>query len=139
MTIRVVYVAGPYSAKTREGVEANIRRAELLGLEVAKLGACPLIPHTNTSAPEFEAAQPYTFWIDATAELLRRCDAVIFTPDWGQSSGARGENLLAAELLMPMFYTMEALADWLKRMASIPADREARAEMATIPPVEVAP
>src|SRR5687767_6886277 len=44
----LVYVAGSFSAPTRAGVEANIHAAALRGLEVAKLGACPMIPHCNT-------------------------------------------------------------------------------------------
>lgn len=87
----LVYVAGPFSAPTREGVEANIRRAVDLGVEVAKLGAFPVIPHANTADPRFEHVQPYQFWIDATMAMLRTCDALITVPGWEKSSGARGE------------------------------------------------
>lgn len=77
----LVYVAGPFSAPTRAGVEANIARAVAVGLEVAKLGFMPVIPHANTAHPEFEKIQPYPFWISGTTEMLRRCDAMVMVPD----------------------------------------------------------
>lgn len=112
--MKIVYVAGPFSGPTRADVEANIRRAEILGLEVAKVGACPWIPHANTQHPDFESLQPYRFWIAATLEQLRRCDAVIFTPDWRRSNGARGEWQEATRLGKPIFLTVVELAEWLK-------------------------
>ena len=121
----VIYVAGPYTAPDRAGTEANIAAAAELGLRVAELGACPLVPHCLTSDPRFETVQPYEFWIDGTAELLRRSDAVIFTEDWERSSGARGENVLADELSIPRFYRVSDLAGWLRgqsrEMDTLPA------------------
>lgn len=111
--LTLVYVAGPYSGTDRAAVEANIRRAELLGVEVAKLGAMPVIPHSNTANPHFEAVQPYQFWIEGTMELLRRSDAVILTEDWARSRGARGEHLEATRLGKPVFMQISELRDWL--------------------------
>jgi hypothetical protein len=112
--MKLIYVAGPFSAPTRQGVEENIRRAELLGVEVAKLGACPVVPHCNTSHPEFEHVQPYEFWIKATLELLRRCDAVIFTENWRESSGARAEHDDAISRHQPAFSSVGELRRWLE-------------------------
>lgn len=114
LPLPLVYVAGPYSAKTREGVEENIRRAELLGLCVAELGAMPVIPHCNTSHPLFESAQPYDFWLRGTLELMRRCDVVILTSDWERSSGARGEREEAERIGLPVFESPEELKAWLE-------------------------
>jgi hypothetical protein len=113
----LAYVAGPFTAPTREGVEANIRRAELLGVEVAKRGVCPVCPHANTAAPEYETSQPYSFWIEATLEIMRRCDVVVFTPDWTKSQGARGEFEEAARLGLPCFFSMQELDEWLEVVA----------------------
>lgn len=112
----LVYVSGPFTAPTRAGVEANIARAEALAVEVARLGACPICPHANTSHPSFESVQPYQFWIDATLEMMRRCDAVVFTPDWRTSRGAVGEHAEAVRLGMPVFETVEELAEWIGRV-----------------------
>jgi hypothetical protein len=113
--IPLVYCAGPFSAPTREGVEANIRRMSELGVEVAKLGACPWIPHANTALPAFEHVQPYQFWIAATLEQMRRCDAVLMSEDWKQSSGARGEHADAYARGQPVFYSLGELKAWLAR------------------------
>jgi hypothetical protein len=104
---------GQYAEVRRALVERNIERATRLGLQVAKLGAYPVVPHANTGHPDYEDAQPYQFWIEGTAEQLRRCDAVLFTQDWQESSGARGEERIAAECGIPRFYTLSELACWL--------------------------
>ena len=129
-----VYVAGPFTAKpeeimlelssractqnnreaaARKVTDRNILRAKLLGVEVAKLGACPIIPHANTDHPDFERVQPYEFWIKATLGMLRMCDAIIMLPRWETSSGARGEHKAAAPNL-PIFYDVESLKVWLE-------------------------
>lgn len=114
-SVVLVYVAGPFSSSTRDGVEANIRAAEDVGIEVARIGACPVIPHANTSRPEFEQLQPYEFWIEATRLLMIRCDAVLMMQNWEKSTGATDERALALELKMPVFYTIEELKLWLEQ------------------------
>ncbi len=113
MTMRLVYVAGAVSAKTREGVEANIDHAEDWGVEIAKLGGVPWIPHANTQDPRFERVQLREFWYEATLEQLRRCDAVFLIPGWENSDGGRGEKAEAERLGMPVFETLTQLAEWL--------------------------
>ena len=110
----LIYVAGPFSAPTREGVEANILRAALRGVEVAKLGACPVVPHSNTSLPQYETVQPYEFWIEATLALMHRCDALLTVSGWEASSGARGEVTAMMRSGKPVFHNLGTLAEWLK-------------------------
>lgn len=109
--IQVVYVAGPYRAKTPFEVECNIHAARRLGAEVAKLGGLPLIPHANTA--HFDGIQDDQFWLDGTLELLRRADAVIMLHNWERSTGARGEHAEAERLRIPIFYQLDRLAIWL--------------------------
>ncbi len=133
--IKIVYVAGPFSPTKKQKaeradyiglsdkqfhrmcVEINIHRASLLGLEVAKLGLCPMIPHANTALPEFEDVQPYEFWIEANKEQLRRCDAVIFADGWRDSSGSVGEYELAQALATPTFKYISDLKTWAEMVA----------------------
>lgn len=107
------YVAGKFSAPTREGVEANIRKAEALGLAVSDLGVYPVVPHANTSHPLYEKTQPYPFWIKGTRLLQRACQLVIFTDDWHESSGARGEHVDACVRNQPRFFSIGELEQWL--------------------------
>ncbi len=113
----LVYVAGRFSATDRAGVERNIAAAVAVGLEVAKLGACPMIPHANTAHPDFEHVRPYQFWILATMAQLRCCSALITVPGWEASSGARGEVAEALRRGMPCFHSVEELGIWLNRKA----------------------
>jgi hypothetical protein len=113
--IKLIYVAGPFSSKSRAGVEANIQRAAEMGVEVAKLGACPWVPHSNTSLPEYEHVQPYEFWIEATELQRQKCDGLFAIEGWEKSSGARKEVAAATEQGQPIFFSLAELADWLAR------------------------
>ena len=69
---RLIYVAGPYTASTRAEVAQNIAAAVNVGLEVARLGGYPLVPHSMTSDERFERVQGYQFWINATLAFENR-------------------------------------------------------------------
>lgn len=109
----VVYIAGPFRARTAWGFAENIRAAERLGLEVARNGMMPLIPHANTA--HFHGELPDQFFLNGTMELLRRCDAVIVTPNWAMSSGARDEVDEAERLGIPVFVSVADLAKHFER------------------------
>jgi hypothetical protein len=108
----LVYIAAPYRAKTAWFVELNIRYAESYAMDVAEARCYPVCPHTNTRG-HFESIDVGdAFWLLATLELMRRCDAAFFCPGWEQSSGARGEHDEALRLGLPIFYDLDALAAW---------------------------
>ena len=109
-SIACIYIAGAYTAPDAWGVEQNVRRAESLAYEVAKLGAMPVCPHTNLRYMCYEIA---TFMYPATLELMRRCDAVLMVEGWEQSTGACGEYEEAGLLKMPRFWTLNGLRGWL--------------------------
>lgn len=117
---KLIYVAGPFTAPTPDQIRDNIRRAAALGHEVRKLGAGVLVPHL-LGAPYVHAAcaaqHPddfgYRWWIEETLEHMRRCDAVIMTPDWEASNGARGERDEARKNGQPCFLSLPQLKDWL--------------------------
>ncbi len=100
--IPLIYVAGPFSAPTRGGVEDNIRTATEYGLLVARCGGMPVVPHANTAHPDYEHAQSYEFWIRGTAKLMARCDGVLMIPGWELSRGATGERELAIKIGLPV-------------------------------------
>jgi len=110
------YIAGPFRATTAWLVEQNIRRAERVGLKVACLGAIPFIPHTMYRF--FDGEKDGQFWIDATMELLRCCDAIILLEGWGGSEGSRGEYEEAKKIGMPIFdlelLTLAEVNDWIE-------------------------
>lgn len=106
----VVYVAGPFRGPNAWAVEQNIRRSEELAFRVAETGCMPLCPHTNTRF--FDGTLSGEFWLAGTLELMRRCDAVIFTPDYDKSVGALGELAEAQRLGLSCFFDIAALWDW---------------------------
>jgi hypothetical protein len=103
----VVYIAGPFRARSAWGIAENVRAAERLGLEVARIGMMPLIPHSNTA--HFHGELPDRFFLDGTLELMRRCDAVLVLPAWEMSSGARDEVDEAERIGIPVFSDLAAL------------------------------
>ena len=110
--MKVVYVAGPFRGPSAWDIECNIRRAEALSLEVWRLGAAALCPHTNTRF--FQGAAPDEVWLQGDLALLLRCDAILMTPDWARSSGATAERDYAVANGIPVFETLDALAAWMQ-------------------------
>lgn len=109
--MKAVYVAGPFRGPNSWEIENNIRRAETLALEVWRMGVACLCPHTNTRF--FQGAADDGVWLEGDLELLARCDAIIMTPDWERSSGARAEEQFARAKGIPVFYALDELRAWL--------------------------
>lgn len=107
MTLPLIYIAGPFRGPTPLEVRRNVEAARDLGLRVAEAGGYPIIPHTMTS--EFDKLLTDDFWLRGTMEMLRRCDAAMFSSRWEQSSGARAEHTEALRLGLPIF--MEHIGD----------------------------
>lgn len=102
-----VYIAGPYSGTRKEKIR-NIKIAEKIAREVAKLGYIPLVPH-----------KLFEFWEDkgfgekaCTAlenDLLRdKSDIFYFI---NPSNGTNKERKMALEI-MPVFSSLDDLRFW---------------------------
>jgi hypothetical protein len=105
--MKVIYIAGPFRDQTPWRVELNVRRAEVCALKIVELGFAPLIPHTMYRY--YTGAAPDQYWLDATRELLTRCDAVWFLDNWANSQGSVGEYQTATRLGIPTFTGEDAL------------------------------
>jgi len=100
--MKIAYVAGPFRAENAWEIEQNIRRAEALSLEIWRTpGWCAICPHTNTRF--FQGAAPDSVWLEGDLEILRRCEALVLTPDWMKSSGAREEVREALRMGIPVY------------------------------------
>ncbi len=108
--MKLAYIAGPFRGKSHWDVACNVRSAETLALEVWRLGVAALCPHTNTA--HFQDAAPDHVWLEGTLVMLRRCDAVVLTPDWRRSSGARAEVREAIKLGIPVFENFSNFRYW---------------------------
>ncbi|MBV8284708.1 MAG: DUF4406 domain-containing protein [Candidatus Eremiobacteraeota bacterium] len=110
--MKIIYVAGALFAENDWAIRCNIHRAAEVGMEVAKLGAYPVIPHTNTGSM-FTGTITLAFWYEGTLELLRRCDAMILVPGYEGSKGVQGEIAESRRLNMPLFTGIGLLKTWL--------------------------
>jgi len=103
----VIYIAGPYSAPTSEGIAKNVRLAAEAGIEVMRRGHVALCPHTMTHNWDMGTGLRYEQFLAADLELLRRCDAVLMVGTWGASKGAVGEYRAALALGLPVYVGLE--------------------------------
>lgn len=87
---KLVYVAGSFRGKTPWEVESNIRKAEAVGLEIAKKGGVPVIPHTMYRF--FDKVLSDQFWLDATLSVMHKCDGLVLCVGWENSEGSRNER-----------------------------------------------
>lgn len=109
--MKLVYVAGAFRAQTPWQVEFNVRKAEGVALQVAVAGAVPVCPHTMYRF--FDKSLPDSFWLGATLELLRKCDAIIMVHGWKDSNGACAERKEAESLGIPIFESPKEIETWI--------------------------
>jgi hypothetical protein len=109
----IIYVAGPYTAPTDAGQQANTERAMRAGREILRRGHSPFIPHLTHFFDlwcEREGGQrlPPTLYYEWDLEILRVCDALLYL---APSKGADRE-LAAAEFLgLTIFRTVDTITN----------------------------
>jgi hypothetical protein len=122
-TMPRIYVAGKFRAQTPYLIEVNIRRAEDLALQVARLGGIPVFPHTMYRF--YQNSLPDQFWPEATLSLLTTCHAMVVNQPYiyiADSAGTMGEIEYCMEKPLPVFYDDPtvpnnggALAKWISK------------------------
>jgi hypothetical protein len=78
-----VYVAGPFTSNTAEGVMLNVNRAIQAGIEVIKKGHHPYVPHLAyymAAHPMSHMTQMDRRWIDVDSPWVLACDAIYIMP-----------------------------------------------------------
>lgn len=104
MSMKVVYVAGPFRADTPWLIEKNVRTAEAVCLDLWQNGFVPICPHTQTRF--FQNSAPDQAFVEGTLEMMRRCDAVVVLPGWETSTGTCGEIDEAERLGLPTYFSV---------------------------------
>ena len=100
--MKVVYLAGPYRAKTIHKVVENIRTAEKYAIELWKKGYAVICPHKNSAL--LDGVVPDDYFLGGDHEILKRCDIVYMLPGWEKSAGASAEHQLAKNLGIEIIY-----------------------------------
>ena len=99
---KIIYVAGPFRAKTAYGIHLNVLKAEAKALELWRDGWVVICPHLNTA--NFQGELPDEVWLEGTMEMLKRCDAVYFLSGWEASEGSKQELKEAERLGMEVIF-----------------------------------
>jgi hypothetical protein len=98
----VIYIAGPYSASTKEQKEKNIAVARDAAIRLWSNGFAAICPHLNTSHFEDHCIDEEVF-LEGDKRILARCDGVFLLPGWEGSAGATSEKRFAKHLGIPVF------------------------------------
>lgn len=99
----VIYVSGPYTAPSEDGVAANVRRAEDAAAALMRDGHTPLCPHSHSHGWE-RYGFAWGDFIRIDLVLLERCDAIYMLSGWEASKGALMEFEHAFLRRMPVYY-----------------------------------
>ncbi|MDP2365830.1 MAG: DUF4406 domain-containing protein [Ignavibacteria bacterium] len=118
----LVYIAGKYTAPTKQEIKQNIVIVEELAKDVLLAGLIPIIPHKICSFFDlkFEELKHWKHedWLNRFClPLLSRCDAILLASNWTESQGARIEMEFAIENNIPVYFSIENIilrtATWL--------------------------
>lgn len=100
-----VYVAGPLTSSGR--FTDNVRNAIHAGDRLIELGFCPFVPHAFAAIWDIVSEKTEDQWLDYDEQWVAACDAILVLP--GESTGTRREVVLAGDLGIPVFHSMEDL------------------------------
>jgi len=107
----MIFISGKYTGYDDADTEANIAYAEKFAVAVWNLGHVAVCPQLNSAMfdykPEFKPT--YDQVCAGYIALMKRCDAVLFIPNWRESRGARNERLEAEQDGMVIFEAVEEI------------------------------
>lgn len=101
-----VYIAGAYTSRDLIVVNNNVARASAVGDLVCAYGGLPIVPH-EIGHRRAQMQTDYKWWVEATLQALRACDAAVVVPLYEDSTGTLGEIAEAERLGIPVFYAIE--------------------------------
>ena len=101
---QIIYVAGPYRAKTDSGQAENILHAQRVALRLWELGYIVFTPHLNTANFNWFSSLPDEVWLNGGLKFLEFCEAIFLLKGWEASDGAKRELEVATERKMSILY-----------------------------------
>lgn len=97
----LIYLAGPYTAKTDEDLSENIQEAENISKLLWREGHTVISPHLNTK--HFEKTLTGIDWVDRYERVIVACDCIILLDNWKDSPGTLRELDIAMDNNIPIF------------------------------------
>lgn len=109
----MIFVAGPYFAKTREAISQNIDAAMTEGKKLFKMGFLALVVHNHTHHFEEKTkiGEPVYRAFDRLL-ILKTVDAIKCLRNWRASQGARMEVATIHKAGKPVFESDSSLLSW---------------------------
>ncbi|MFX1415244.1 MAG: DUF4406 domain-containing protein [Promethearchaeota archaeon] len=105
-----IYVAGPYTAPTREEMEENVQKAIDVGIELWRKGHFPLIPHllhwVDLRAEELGVPMGWNDYMLWDAPWLDHCEALLLV---AKSKGALIELEHATQKGLIIFHSVSEI------------------------------
>lgn len=101
--MKVVYVAGPYTADTDWQRGIHIKKACDVTAKLWRMGFYALCPHKITAF--YGGLCEESVFIEGGLEFLRRCDVVVLVDGWERSGGTLGEIEEAIGSNIPVYET----------------------------------
>lgn len=86
---QIWYLAHPYSAKTREEINDNVRKSITITNKLLDLGYCVFNPLTHSHPLDLEQKRPSGFWYEYDLKLMDMCSGIILCGDHEKSKGCR--------------------------------------------------
>jgi len=108
----LIYVAGPYTAKTEARKQEHIAAAMDAGARLYRLGYAPFIPHSMTA--DFDVLYPdipKEVYLKTGLLYLSLCPNIFILPNWEESPGSQVERNLAITMRKTIYYSLDHVPD----------------------------
>lgn len=119
--IKVIYVAGPYTADTKEQKQLNLDKSEELAKSLTLFGYSCIIPHKLTAFWDYD--ENFIDWKESDwlnrccFPILKKCDALILTEGWQKSSGCLKEIDFCTNNNIPIYKSIKQLLKHINKEA----------------------
>ena len=100
--MKIVYIAGPYRAKTKLGIIKNIFKSRKVAKEYWSSGFAVITPHMNSAL--MDGCAPDEVFLKGGLDLLECAKLMVVLPGWEKSQGTLAEIEYAKEKGIPITY-----------------------------------
>ncbi len=111
---RIVYIAGKIADTSIDKRKINLLKAKVIAAILVAKGIDFFCAHTHSSDVEF--LQPSEYWYELDLKFLDVCDVILFLEGWETSKGCQLEKEYAERKNKKIFYSLEELLRYYKKI-----------------------